>query len=559
MLSGPGIFVRVLMDNTNQDIVVHMTEFIQDRLYFYTLEENKKPKVSSTHHYFCIDDELIYESFYEDFGPLNLAMVYRFYIKLNKKLKSRSLVRSKIVHYTTTDGKKRVNAAFLIGAYMIIQHGKSPEEIYRNITIGRSPPFLSFRDASVGPSAYNLGLLECLKSIRKALNNGFIKFDTFNLEDYEYYERVECGDLNWIVPNKFIAFCGPHPKSKVENGYPLHSPESYFPYFRKHNVSTIVRLNKKIYDAKRFVENGFDHKDLFFVDGSTPSDAIMREFLDIAENAKGVIAVHCKAGLGRTGTLIACYVMKHHRFTAAEAIAWIRICRPGSIIGQQQLWLEEKQSFLWLQGDIYQLRKKTMSNNNERKQTLQKKTQEEKTPSKRNLSILNERSKNSNLRPSAVTSPSFHNNIGKPDEENAEKAEGSMGSSSNINGERDKDFHVTQGDKLNRIKANRRHMRSHTTGTTNSVEIRSLRRTPSEPLKLFPSKEIYTSALCLSPTKPVRGFSCSKNQPNYPLLLASPTLSQNRKFTGKQTSPPFANKSNVKTPAAGSGKSPLPR
>jgi len=45
------------------------------------------------------------------------------------------------------------------------------------------------------------------------------------------------------------------------------------------------------------------------------------------------------AGLGRTGTLIACYMMKHYRFSAAEAIAWIRICRPGSIIGPQQEFL----------------------------------------------------------------------------------------------------------------------------------------------------------------------------------------------------------------------------
>ena len=47
------------------------------------------------------------------------------------------------------------------------------------------------------------------------------------------------------------------------------------------------------------------------------------------------------AGLGRTGTLIGCYIMKHHKFTAAEAIAWIRICRPGSVIGPQQHFLEE--------------------------------------------------------------------------------------------------------------------------------------------------------------------------------------------------------------------------
>lgn len=47
------------------------------------------------------------------------------------------------------------------------------------------------------------------------------------------------------------------------------------------------------------------------------------------------------AGLGRTGTLIGCYMMKHYNLTAAETIAWIRICRPGSIIGPQQNFVEE--------------------------------------------------------------------------------------------------------------------------------------------------------------------------------------------------------------------------
>jgi len=52
------------------------------------------------------------------------------------------------------------------------------------------------------------------------------------------------------------------------------------------------------------------------------------------------------AGLGRTGTLIACYMMKHYRLTAAECVAWIRIARPGSIIGPQQHYLEEWVEFL---------------------------------------------------------------------------------------------------------------------------------------------------------------------------------------------------------------------
>lgn len=77
-------------------------------------------------------------------------------------------------------------------------------------------------------------------------------------------------------------------------GYPLHAPESYFPYFRKHKVTAIVRLNKKIYDARRFKDAGFDHYDLFFIDGSTPSDSIVRQFLELSENTDGAVAVHCK-------------------------------------------------------------------------------------------------------------------------------------------------------------------------------------------------------------------------------------------------------------------------
>ncbi|KAG9350835.1 hypothetical protein JZ751_024724 [Albula glossodonta] len=186
-----------------------------------------------------------------------------------------------------------------------------------------------------------------------ALQHGFFDFETFDVDEYEHYERVENGDFNWIVPGKFLAFSGPHPKS-----YPLHAPEAYFPYFRKHNVTTVVRLNKKIYDAKRFTDAGFDHYDLFFVDGSTPSDAITRRFLHICESTDGAVAVHCKAGLGRTGTLIGCYLMKHYRFTAAETIAWIRVCRPGSIIGPQQHFLEEKQASLWMQGDVQRSKQK---------------------------------------------------------------------------------------------------------------------------------------------------------------------------------------------------------
>ena len=191
-----------------------------------------------------------------------------------------------------------------------------------------------------------------MHGLRKAIQYNFLDFAAFDVEEYEYYERVENGDFNWVLPSKFLAFSGPHPKSKIENGYPLHAPEAYFPYFRKHHIRTVIRLNKKIYPASRFTDAGFDHYDLFFTDGSTPPLHILRKFLAIVEKMEGAAAVHCKAGLGRTGSLVACYMMKHYKFTAAEAIAWLRICRPGSVLGPQQHWLEEQQHIMWQEGDM---------------------------------------------------------------------------------------------------------------------------------------------------------------------------------------------------------------
>lgn len=72
-------------------------------------------------HYFSIDDELVYESFFDDFGPLNLCMLYRYCQKLNRKLATNLHAKKKIVHFTTIDEQKRLNSAFLIGAFSVKQ------------------------------------------------------------------------------------------------------------------------------------------------------------------------------------------------------------------------------------------------------------------------------------------------------------------------------------------------------------------------------------------------------------------------------------------------------
>jgi protein-tyrosine phosphatase len=234
-----------------------------------------------------------------------------------------------------------VNAAFLCGSYAILGLNVDASEVYYSLTSNTKNCYIPFKDAGFG--TFTINLHDCLRSLQRAKAENLLNFASFDVHEYQYYERVENGDLNWIIPGKMLAF--KTPEDHVRDVY-QKPPETYFDYFREHNVKLVVRLNYKTYDRRKFLENGFDHQDLYFEDGSSPSLEIMHKFLEMCEKTNGAIAVHCKAGLGRTGTLIACYLIKHFNFDSREAIAWTRICRPGSVIGLQQSFLEQHERLL---------------------------------------------------------------------------------------------------------------------------------------------------------------------------------------------------------------------
>lgn len=55
---------------------------------------------------------------------------------------------------------------------------------------------IGFRDSSSGNCLFEIKILDCLKGLYKAVYFGWFSMDDFSVDDYEYYEKIENGDLN---------------------------------------------------------------------------------------------------------------------------------------------------------------------------------------------------------------------------------------------------------------------------------------------------------------------------------------------------------------------------
>ncbi|CAK4082699.1 unnamed protein product [Aphanomyces euteiches] len=324
-----------------------VVEFIPRLVYYTTVAPDAAPPRSTVDvTYFSVDNQLIYTNFYLDFGPLNLGQTFLFCQVLNHEISRAKPLGTKLIFYSSADGKRKANAICLLGCWGIIFNAMTADQAMAPFQHIPLPPF---HDATPSLCLFKLSVLDCLRGLEKALRFRFVSPSTFSIDEYQYYEQVEHGDLNWLSP-KFIAFAGPHDTFRhTAEGYVTLTPEHYVPYFQSHNVTLVIRLNEKLYDEKRFTSAGIDHLDLYYPDGANPPDNILDAFLHACETTPGAVAVHCKAGLGRTGTCIGAYLMKHFHFTAKECIGWLRLCRAGSVIGPQQQYMESIQQRMWNQ------------------------------------------------------------------------------------------------------------------------------------------------------------------------------------------------------------------
>lgn len=246
---------------------------------------------------------------------------------------------------------------------------------------------MPFRDAGYSQADYGITVQDVVYGVWKAKEEGVCALENFDLDEYERFERVEHGDFNWITPS-FLAFASPQhtPVARITEDSKLYDtlprtlaaveahptlPQPFknvLHHFSERNIGLVVRLNSVLYSPSYFDALGIQHLDMIFEDGTCPPLTTVRKFIRLAHEMitvrKKGIAVHCKAGLGRTGCLIGAYLIYRHGFTANEVIAYMRFMRPGMVVGPQQHWLHLNQGTFrewWVEERIERKLRKEMA------------------------------------------------------------------------------------------------------------------------------------------------------------------------------------------------------
>jgi protein-tyrosine phosphatase len=148
-------------------------------------------------------------------------------------------------------------------------------------------------------------------------------------------------ELPYGLPGK--VYRSPMPYSR------FYDPDwRVLPAYRKAGVQAVVVLTswdeviqKAGVDLRQvYAEAGMDVIHLPTPDFGTPAVSATRVALDQAlQAARGGqnLAIHCHAGLGRTGIFAACLARLVFNWDGRKAFAWVRQSIPGAVENQEQL------------------------------------------------------------------------------------------------------------------------------------------------------------------------------------------------------------------------------
>ncbi|XP_061893582.1 protein tyrosine phosphatase domain-containing protein 1 [Entelurus aequoreus] len=151
---------------------------------------------------------------------------------------------------------------------------------------------------------------------------------------------------SWVTDN-LLAMA--RPSSEIIEKYNI------IEQFQRCDVKTVINLQRPgehsscgnpleqesgfTYRPETFMEAGIYYYNFGWKDYGVASLTTLLDMVKVMSFAiqEGKIAVHCHAGLGRTGVLLACYLVFTCRMNADQAILFVRAKRPNSIQTRGQL------------------------------------------------------------------------------------------------------------------------------------------------------------------------------------------------------------------------------
>jgi atypical dual specificity phosphatase len=129
------------------------------------------------------------------------------------------------------------------------------------------------------------------------------------------------------------------PERRARGGGPIDAFDDDVQPLHDAGIRAVVSLLNIPGDARIYADAGFGFFPLPIPDGDAPSfgqaDELVR-FIDAQLAQDHSVAVHCAAGLGRTGTVLAAYLIAKGS-SASNAIAKVRAVEPAAIETRRQI------------------------------------------------------------------------------------------------------------------------------------------------------------------------------------------------------------------------------
>ena len=117
-----------------------------------------------------------------------------------------------------------------ISFFRMLHLNLTPEEAFKPF-IPIQNYIYDYRDASTAPSVFELKIIDCLRAVRLAMELNWYDPNTFDSPQWSFYEQIQNGDMNWIIPGKLLAFASPYSMKVLPSGDQVSTPETVIPIF----------------------------------------------------------------------------------------------------------------------------------------------------------------------------------------------------------------------------------------------------------------------------------------------------------------------------------------